>query len=496
MATDFVLSFGGTGARVVEALTYVTAAGCRTAPLHVLMIDPDGANGNLSITHKQLDRYLKLNALHDLPATGSAGRPPLFSIPINPGCDTGSLLWEYPNRLDPFKTLIGYSGLSGEHQALIDLLYDEEDLDQDFRVGYVGRAHVGALDLYRTMRDALTRVAADDDASEADDGEAAIDQFFKAVRTQAQSSETRLFVVGSLFGGTGASGIPTVPALLSELLPVVRKDITVGALLLGPYFTFPALDERKPDSALHPLATRAALSHYADTDVGFDSVYFLGAPDRSQTSSENELGGSNQMNKPHYTELAAATAAVHFFTADKASVTGSQVQVFSSGSEDVSWKDMPGAGEQDLAKHLVSFVASMMMQCEFMDSDFRNDRHSEHRWTQKIRRGDEGLLGGRDEELQTLQEFGLRFLEWARGVSETAPSSLMNVPEKVHPPALGAILSGEAHPPKDPYHLFYDELNHADANAQPNAIARYLDVLGQASDRFCAEAYSSRGWSE
>ena len=492
MATQFVLSFGGTGARIVEALTYLTAAGCRKDPLHVLMIDPDGANGNLDITVNQLRRYNTLNSLHDIPA--NLERTPLFSVPINKS-NPESVSWQYPNSTQPFKTLIGYAGLPSDQQELVKLLYDEEDLDRDFRVGYVGRAHVGSADLYRTMRDALKRVESADDAADAGNADEAIDQFFGAIRRECQTGETRLFVVGSLFGGTGASGIPTVPALLSELLPNVRDDITVGGLLLGPYFSFPGEDETRPDSVLHPLATKAALSHYGTTDLGFDSVYFLGSPNRQKTNDANESGGSNQRNSPHYAELAAATAASHFFGADHQDVAGGQV--FTSGSENVTWEETPGASDLNLGQRIVSLVAAMMFHCEFIHSDLQHTRHAGHRWAQKISGNEGESIQGQEPEFKDLHAFGRRFLDWARGIEETVPpsSSLINVATKVTSAALGALLSGEPQQLPKPYHVFFDRLNHQHAKQQNNAIARYLDVLGQASDRFIEKAYPSRGWT-
>ena len=492
MATQFVISFGGTGARVIEALTYLTAAGCYSDPLHVLMIDPDGSNGNLAITVKQLHRYGTLSALHDLPANLS--RAPLFSVPINKS-DPDSVLWEYPNSSDPFKNLIGYASLPAAQQDLLKLLYHQEDLDRDFKVGYVGRAHVGSADLYRTIRDALGRVASNDDEdTDGANGTYAIDKFFTELRSQSQASETRLFVVGSLFGGTGASGIPIVPSLLSEILPTVREDISVGGLLLGPYFTFPPDDEPRPDSVLHPLATRAALSHYAGTDLGFDSVYFLGSPDRSQTSDGNEWGGANQRNKAHYAEIAAATAASHFFLAEQDDIVGGQL--FSSGSEAVTWKDIPGPSNLDLERRMVSLVAAMMLHTGFMAEDFKHVKHTGHHWAKKLEGNEGGPINGREEELGELTDFGLRFLQWARDIEASAApdSSLINVPEDVKPQALGALLD-ESKRIAHAYHTFFDALNHASPHAQNGPIARYLDILGQASDRFIQKAYSSRGWA-
>ncbi|MEQ8330668.1 MAG: hypothetical protein RH859_09425 [Longimicrobiales bacterium] len=490
MTTDFLIAFGGTGARVVEALTYLYAAGCQRQSLYVLLIDPDGANGNVSVTRDQLVKYLDLNAVFDTASAGN-GRDGVFFGPDINRQGPSTLFWEYPNRRKPFKTLLAYDGLPDDQRALADLLYDEEDLSRTFEVGYVGRAHVGSLDLYRTIRAAIARVAEAQDSADVADLDA-IDRFFFQLRAEAQSRRARLLVAGSIFGGTGASGIPAVPALVTELLPSVRERVALGSLLIGPYFSFPPADEAAPDSALHPLATRAALYHYGETHVGFDAVYFMGAPNRLGTADHNNPGGTNQRNRPHYVELGAATAALHFFQAPEIAAA-EEAQVLTSGSRGIPWDGFPGEASLGLRRRLASFTAAMLMHCHFLHEMFESGGQEGWPWYSKVSQGG-GTLRGREDELVVLRDFGLRYLEWFRQVSASAPKILLNIPERVGEEALSGLLEEPERRPHA-YHRFHTELDRAKPARRPAAMARYLDVLSRASLAFCSIEYPSWKWT-
>ena len=60
MPRDYVIGIGGTGARCVEAIIYLAAAGLFESPLHILLIDPDQNNGNANRTKKLVSAYHQL----------------------------------------------------------------------------------------------------------------------------------------------------------------------------------------------------------------------------------------------------------------------------------------------------------------------------------------------------------------------------------------------------------------------------------------------------
>src|SRR5688572_13597976 len=104
VGTGFVVGFGGTGARCLEALTYVASSGGLAGPLHTLMVDPDASNGNLRQLKEQLGRYHTVQA--EVAKAGAPDTTSLFSLPINKEDGESSYAWEYPSSQLPFATLL------------------------------------------------------------------------------------------------------------------------------------------------------------------------------------------------------------------------------------------------------------------------------------------------------------------------------------------------------------------------------------------------------
>ena len=331
MSEQFIIAFGGTGARCLEAFLYLAASRCHRGDVHAMVIDPDSSNGNVSLTRSQAERFQAVEKTLR-PSAGRGGS--FFSLGLNQGESASSFFWEYPNRFQPFGTLIGFHQQPESHQGLLELLFDRDDLSLSFEKGYRGRAHVGSLDLLRTLRGALTEVAEEireDEESEEGDEHSESDAlrvFFRRLRSAAQGGTARLFVFGSVFGGTGASGLPCLPPLVSSSFPQVCGNIEIGCAQMLPYFSFPKGGEKDPNSALHPLATQASLFHYSHAKAGYNRIYLVGAPQRIETNKANLPGGSEQRNSAHYAELGAALSALDFLDGE---VTKGTSDVFSTG---------------------------------------------------------------------------------------------------------------------------------------------------------------------
>src|SRR6185503_14280795 len=107
---------------------------------------------------------------------------------------------------------------------------------------------------------------------------------------EGKAFDVRLFLVGSVFGGTGAAGFPTLGhrntlkfnkekgAVINDKEEISR--ILLGGSLILPYFRI-VKNDNQPDmhvtSGDFPIATKAALEFYDTKDsLGFDQVYFIG----------------------------------------------------------------------------------------------------------------------------------------------------------------------------------------------------------------------------
>ena len=136
----------------------------------------------------------------------------------------------------------------------------------------------------------------------------------------------RLFLVGSVFGGTGAAGFPTLGhrntlkfnknkgAVINEKESISR--ILLGGSLILPYFRVVKNDSQ---SGMHvtsgdfPIATKAALEFYDTKDsLGFDQIYFIG-DSLSQEVGDFSVGSTSQENDPHYIEIVSTLASFDFF---------------------------------------------------------------------------------------------------------------------------------------------------------------------------------------
>lgn len=505
MATqNFVIAFGGTGARVLEALGYLYAARVLRSPANLLMIDPDAQNGNVGIARSQLQRYHEVHGHVELPKDGVQGARPFFATPLNDEKGLEGFAWRYPNPNQSFGTLIGYASQERPHQNLLDLLFDEGDLDLHFERGYVGHAHIGSLDLVRTLKRAIEAAANDEDKGDRD----ALQLFFRALRAAALGGTARLFVMGSVFGGTGASGIPAIPTLINETLREIRDKIKLGCIQMGPYFSFPTSDrERAPNSVNHPLATQAALYHYAATETGYDRIYFAGSPTAKPTNTQHSLGGRDQTNRAHYAELVGALAAADFL--EGALPAGNTTEVLSSGATGVDWHKLPFARTLELRRNLTSFATFCQLYADFIADDLAKSYHRGARWTVELKKETQRTLGGSEAELIALKEFAARFLEWVIEIQDSAGGGLFAVlpSDRRNAAALATVAGGgrvavgskirfpfpirHDGDGNDAYHSLMERLNRDRRVGQSSPSGWMLAAVTQSVDEFCAVNYNS-----
>jgi hypothetical protein len=88
------------------------------------------------------------------------------------------------------------------------------------------------------------------------------------------SSEVKILLCGSVFWGTGASGLPVIARLLDDFYRGIggsggsRNNLILGSLLILPYFGFAAGGANVPDDAVYAsspefaLNTAAAMQYY------------------------------------------------------------------------------------------------------------------------------------------------------------------------------------------------------------------------------------------
>jgi hypothetical protein len=438
MAENYLVAIGGTGSRCLEAIIHAAAAGLFQTSMHVLIIDPDQNNGNSIRVRTLLSTYHALHLAHQ-PQGAEKKRPiigwerlpdpQLFRASFNvksgsPG-EQHTFFWHNPNPAQRrFGEVIQYQAQTDEFKKFLDLFYEPSDLEMVLDVGYRGRTNVGAVALKQDLE------------ATANIPQAGLHEFLAKLNIDIQSKEARIFVMGSVFGGTGAAGLPTIPQLIANLpTDVIAKDnrgrLRYGCAMMTPYFSFPkgANTASGPgtDSARHAVATQAALLHYAHVPPNYQHVYFIGAPERPQTNSNNFAGGQNQMNDPHYAEIVAALAAWQFFSLGTIQPAERQLHfadtIKNKVDLGVNWETLPlnienSLNRENVKRSLTIFTTLAYFYKNFLYHRFINGNlYRDANWY-KDNFGQLNL----DQDiplLQQLYEYSNSFLVWLAKIGET-----------------------------------------------------------------------------
>src|SRR5205085_5372294 len=117
--------------------------------------------------------------------------------------------------------------------------------------------------------------------------------------TTVFSPGDRIFIVSSIFGGTGAAGLPLmVKALRSEAqqrgAATAIRSSAIGALSVLPYFKLQDNDESRIESNVFVTKTKAALAYYHQHVSDINALYYIG--DSSRATYDNHESGEKQNN--------------------------------------------------------------------------------------------------------------------------------------------------------------------------------------------------------
>jgi hypothetical protein len=336
MTANFLIGVGGTGAKCVEAFAYLAAAGIGSAPTWVGLLDQDTSNGNTARAQKLLTDYGALRARLRAPGVlDLGGSCPLLASAL----ESPRNGWVWAPQARAGATLagaVGYDGLPRPQQALMEALYTADERGQPLDEGFRQRPALGA---------AMTLTSITSDSPLWRD-------LLEALQSSGHGVPVRVFLVASIFGGTGAAGLPTLARLLR--MEIQRRGLAdrvkLGAALLLPYFAFPPppIDGTgiRPDSSAFMTQARGALEFYAtlfrDGSM-FDRLYVLGS-DPLIAMRDYADGGPAQANPPLFPELVAALAAVDFLHT-RPPADGETVMAGTAPTTALGWDNLPYAGE-------------------------------------------------------------------------------------------------------------------------------------------------------
>ena len=338
----FLITGGGTGAKVAEALVHLCAAGVAPRRVHVLLVDADTTNGNLQ------------RALHSARAYQAVQRWPWAVETTTGGLFSKSKAYlqifgselavtTLTETMDPTRDGgIANQATTDDMRLVLDLLYDADEQTASCDDGFRARPNLGCLVLADHLADKLPAHAG---------------PFLDAlVREAAGGQPVPVVVAASIFGGTGASLLPVVRGAIEDALRRREADRTVTALRWGAAMILPHYQPARRIESVDPdrylLDTANALQFYGmaqEVTDGtlFDAIYAIGSDRPSRNIVEPVLGQKAQANPAYVEEMVGALGAVHF--AETLGEGRRAVRVYQPdrGQERLAWSDLPlGADER------------------------------------------------------------------------------------------------------------------------------------------------------
>jgi hypothetical protein len=297
MSKLFLFGIGGTGARVIKSLAMLMAAGVPVNASRIvpILIDPDARNGDTVRTMNLLKLYKNIHA-----AIGKREQG-FFKTDIatlqdvwndKDGKLSSGFNFPFLANNETFENFIDYHNLSNRSQDLLSLLFGKQSRESTLEVGFKGNPNIGSIVLNK-----LT------DSPE-------FNSFGKAF-----TPGDRIFIISSIFGGTGASGFPLLLKKFRSTESTYAgagaiANSIIGALTVKPYFGLHDSDSSAIDSNTFITKTKAALSYYLHNLKGLNALYYLA--DTMHKSYQNSEGGEEQKNQAHIVELIGALSVIDF----------------------------------------------------------------------------------------------------------------------------------------------------------------------------------------
>lgn len=310
MAKLFIFGIGGTGSRVIKSLVMLLAAGVKshnTFEIVPIIIDPHKDNEDLKRTISILGNYQKITEKAGIINGFFGTKISTLESLDNDHSLSGSYTFELKEVSNSkFKDYFSYNSLSDENQDLADLIFSGKSinlhgeavdlLDIQMDIGFVGNPNVGSVVLNQFK-----------DSEE-----------FKNFANNFNIGD-RVFIISSIFGGTGAAGFPTILKNIRNAINITGitnqgflQNSSIGALTVMPYFNIDGDEDSPIKKSDFIEKTKAALGYYQDNvNPTLNALYYIG-DDYNGKPYTNDPGQGGQKNNAHFVELAGASAIIDF----------------------------------------------------------------------------------------------------------------------------------------------------------------------------------------
>lgn len=362
MSKLYVFGIGGTGSRVLRALTMLLASGVKCNDEIVpIIVDPDDNNGDLTRTTTLMKKYKEI---HDKLHFDNSQKNEFFKTDLME--EVQNYLFSLRNvRNVTFNQFMEVPSMTLENRALIKALFSEKNLASDMQVGFKGNPNIGSVVLNQFAESP---------------------EFHNLANNFKQGD--RIFIISSIFGGTGASGFPLLLKTFrhNNTLPNfgLLNEAKIGAVTVLPYFTVEKDSKSSIESETFISKTKSALLYYYNNITGNDSIdqiYYVGDNQQATDAYNNVEGGSGQCNKAHFIELVSALSVLDF--ANNAGYERNPKTVYkefglqSDNVQSIIFSDFGNATIDMIRTQLVQYF---IMHCYLKDVNF--SLKSKQQWVQ------------------------------------------------------------------------------------------------------------------
>lgn len=417
----FVFCIGGTGARVMKALTFLLASGAKINASKVIpiIIDPDVANGDVQRTIEILKNYQSIRRRLEFNQNGFFGTDiqTLASVDGDQKESTSLKITDsFKFNIDGtkdgiFENFIGYDTMSLENKAMSGLLFSEKNLSMELEVGFKGNPHMGSIVLNQFKKSPEF-------------------QFF----TSRLGQNDRVFIISSIFGGTGAAGFPLLVKNIrqgkeEEVSQHNRvMNVPIGAITVTPYFGIEPDENLTIDKNTFIAKTKAALEYYYDNLTGNNSLnalYYIG--DEITKDYKAAEGKLEQKNNAHIVEMLSALAIFDFMNIPDDQVACENGKALNpvyreyglvGDSEYLSLQNLGDTSKRLILKPLIQYA----LMCNFLNNRLRDAINRPENWVRSQTVPITGDFLVSDFYNQQLNRFNTRFKEWLDEMKNNARS--------------------------------------------------------------------------
>ncbi len=317
----YVLAIGGTGNKILESIVYAAAADAfytlapdgRQVPLGemtLLSVDVDAACGNTTRAGRALENYERVRRAFE-----EAGQ-------VRRGFHTRLNLRRWNMNLSRRATSV--SRMTENHardRLLSRTLFSKTESSLEYSEGFRGHPDLGVL----FFSDLLGSLETLRQAGQPDEMNTLLDQIDEELD---RGERVKVLLCGSIFGGTGASGIPALAQFLHQRYQQWLDLFELATMMMLPYYKVPPSSHDETleivvKSADFPDKARTALQYYGmtgmirsgedDRDGVFDAMYLLGLPPESFVQTRiYSTGSQSQENDAHMLEWLATRCIAAF----------------------------------------------------------------------------------------------------------------------------------------------------------------------------------------